>query len=484
MYFCDGAAVQSFCGRTRRFVICILQVKRSRAPPQRHAHTPGLKGKSPTLSTGSVVLAAVPLRTPQDLVSLRRQTRDVAEQFGLPERTVGSLSAATYEAARLLFHSAESGTANLAIGASTDLEVTIHVSSAGHEPQPGLAVALERLKSVVDRFSIEHNDGALGITLAAALPANGPPRHTPLRAVERTESPAESSEASLVEENVRLRRALAELQTELDETNRGVVALYAEVDDQTEKLREANRAKEDFLATLSHELRTPLNAMLGWTRLLRMGKLDRAAMTRALDTIERNAHVQEQLIADILDVSRIVTGKLRLDLRPLDLEPVVDAAIDALRPAADAKGICLECALTHAGAVLGDPDRLQQVVWNLLSNAIKFTPAGGRVSVSVKREGANVVITVTDSGEGMPATLVPFVFDRFTQGDGSITRPHGGLGLGLSIVRHIVELHGGEVKAHSDGPGEGSTFVVALPARSPERPAAARIVEDSAAQIA
>ena len=432
-----------------------------------------------------MVLAAVPLRTPQDLVSLRRQTRDVAEQFGLPERIVRSLSAATYEAARLLFHSAESGTANLAIGASTDLEITIHVSSTGNDPQPGLAVSLERLKPVVDRFSIEHDNGAIAVTLATALPANGPARPAPLRAADPTEPRTpESSEASLVDENVRLRRALAELQTELDETNRGVVALFAEVDGQAEKLREANRAKEDFLATLSHELRTPLNAMLGWTRLLRMGKLDRPAMTRALDTIERNAHVQAQLIADILDVSRIVTGKLRLELRPLDLEPVVDAAIDALRPAADAKGIQLECGLTHAGAVLGDPDRLQQVVWNLLSNAIKFTPGGGRVTVSVKREAASVVITIADTGEGMPATLVPFVFDRFTQGDGSLTRPHGGLGLGLSIVRHIVELHGGDVKAHSDGPGKGSTFVVALPARSAERPARSRGVEDSAAQIA
>jgi len=209
-----------------------------------------------------------------------------------------------------------------------------------------------------------------------------------------------------------------------------------------------------------------LNAMLGWTRLVRMGRLDPPSMARALDTIERNAHAQAQLIADILDVSRIVTGKLRLDLRPLDLEPVIDAAIDALRPAASAKGVELSCTLTRPGGVLGDPDRLQQVVWNLMSNAIKFTPAGGRVSLSVRRDGLNALITVTDTGEGMPAALVPFIFDRFRQGRGPTARGQGGLGLGLSIVRHIVELHGGDVRASSDGPGKGSTFRVTLPVRS------------------
>jgi signal transduction histidine kinase len=233
-----------------------------------------------------------------------------------------------------------------------------------------------------------------------------------------------------------------------------------------EDLAAANRAKEDFLATLSHELRTPLNAMLGWTRLLRMGKLDAAGRTRALETIERNAYVQEQLIADILDVSRIVTGRLRLNLRPIDLAPVLDAAIETLQPSAAAKGVELSCYMMRAGTVLGDPDRLQQVVWNLLSNAIKFTPAGGRVSVTVERAGASARISVTDTGEGIPASLLPYVFDRFTQGDASVTRAHGGLGLGLSIVRHLVELHGGQVSASSDGPGTGATFLVRLPLRT------------------
>ena len=233
-----------------------------------------------------------------------------------------------------------------------------------------------------------------------------------------------------------------------------------------EELSDANRAKEDFLATLSHELRTPLNAMLGWTRLLRMGKLDAAGRTRALETIERNAHIQEQLIADILDVSRIVTGKLRLELRPIELAPVIEAALDAVRPAAAAKGIHLEADMDYKGTVLGDPDRLQQVVWNLVSNAIKFTPAGGRVGVSLSRGGPSAVIKVSDTGEGIASELLPFIFDRFTQGDVSVTRPHGGLGLGLSIVRHIVESHGGKVVAQSEGHGRGAVFAVHLPVRA------------------
>ena len=240
-----------------------------------------------------------------------------------------------------------------------------------------------------------------------------------------------------------------------------------------EQLEAANRAKEEFLATLSHELRTPLNAMLGWARLMRSGRLDEAARTRALDTIERNAHIQEQLIADILDVSRIVTGKLRIELRPIDITPIVTTALDAVRPAAVAKGVNLQPAVEFPGTVMGDPDRLQQVVWNLLTNAIKFTPRGGTVAVSCVREGSNAIVTVSDTGEGIAPELLPFVFDRFRQGDGSATRSHGGLGLGLSIVRHLVELHGGRVDARSDGGGHGAAFVVQLPLVTPDGDATA-----------
>jgi len=232
-----------------------------------------------------------------------------------------------------------------------------------------------------------------------------------------------------------------------------------------EELAVAHRAKEDFLATLSHELRTPLNAMLGWTRLLRIGKLDAAGTARALETIERNAHLQEQLIADILDVSRIVTGKLRLELRPTALGPLVENTIDTLRPSADAKSITLTAALHADGTVLGDPDRLEQVVWNLIVNAIKFTPIGGSIGVTLERHGGSAILTVTDTGEGISSDVLPYVFDRFRQGDASVTRPHGGLGLGLSMVRHIVELHGGKSTVMSEGRGRGATFTVQLPIR-------------------
>ncbi len=230
---------------------------------------------------------------------------------------------------------------------------------------------------------------------------------------------------------------------------------------------EANRTKDEFLATLSHELRTPLNAILGWVQVLRTGKLDPAAGARALETIERNARSQAQLIADLLDVSRIITGKLRLDFKPVELRRIIDSALETVRPAADAKGILLDISIGPlASPALGDADRLQQVIWNLLSNAIKFTPRAGRVEVRLREEGGNAVIRVTDSGIGIRPDFLPYVFDRFRQAEGSITRTHGGLGLGLSIVRHLIELHGGTAEVESTGEGEGATFSVRLPLRA------------------
>ena len=230
---------------------------------------------------------------------------------------------------------------------------------------------------------------------------------------------------------------------------------------------EANRTKDEFLATLSHELRTPLNAILGWVQVLRTGKLDPAAGARALETIERNARSQAQLIADLLDVSRIITGKLRLDFKPVELRRIIDSALETVRPAADAKGILLDISIGPlASPVLGDADRLQQVIWNLLSNAIKFTPRAGRVEVRLREEGGNAVIRVSDSGIGIRPDFLPYVFDRFRQAEGSITRTHGGLGLGLSIVRHLIELHGGTAEVDSAGEGEGATFTVRLPLRA------------------
>jgi PAS domain S-box-containing protein len=233
---------------------------------------------------------------------------------------------------------------------------------------------------------------------------------------------------------------------------------------------EANRAKDEFLAVVSHELRTPLNSMLGWARLLRSDKIDAASFERGLETIERNVRSQAQLIDDLLDVSRIVTGKLRLDVQPVEVASCVRAAIDSMRIATEAKRIRLEATLDPtAGPVSGDPDRLQQIAWNLLSNAIKFTPKDGTVRVRVACVDSHVEIVVADSGQGISPEFLPFVFDRFRQADASITRSAGGLGLGLAIVRHLVELHGGSVRAESEGEGRGATFTVTLPLMPIER---------------
>jgi PAS domain S-box-containing protein len=227
---------------------------------------------------------------------------------------------------------------------------------------------------------------------------------------------------------------------------------------------EANRLKDEFLATLSHELRTPLTAMLGWSRLLRSGGIGEEMAARALESIERNAEAQRQLVDDILDVSSIISGKLRLDVRPISVVSVVESAVDAVRPAADAKRIELRVVIgARMGALNGDPDRLRQVVWNLLSNAVKFTPEGGRVEVRAERTEGVVRVVVNDTGRGIEPDFLPHVFDRFRQADASTTRTHGGLGLGLSIVRHIVEMHGGSVSAESAGAGLGATFTVTLP---------------------
>jgi len=236
------------------------------------------------------------------------------------------------------------------------------------------------------------------------------------------------------------------------------------VADRTHELREANRIKDEFLATVSHELRTPLNSILGWAHLLQSGSLDVDTGSRALQTIERNTRLLAQIIDDLLDVSRIITGKLRLDVRPIELGPLVLATVEAVRPAIDAKKITVSMSAHPIGnAVSGDANRLQQVVWNLLSNAIKFTPSGGSVDVSLARAGSNAVIEIRDTGEGIDQAFLPFVFDRFRQADSTFARLHGGLGLGLAIVRHLVEMHGGSVSATSEGRGKGATFSVSLP---------------------
>ncbi len=229
----------------------------------------------------------------------------------------------------------------------------------------------------------------------------------------------------------------------------------------------ANRMKDEFLATLSHELRTPLNAILGWTQLLRSRKFDEATTARALETVERNTRSLTQLIEDVLDVSRIIRGTLHLSMERVELVPLIEAAIDTVYPAAHAKEISIKCQFDpEVKVVVGDANRLQQVVWNLLSNAVKFTPKGGKVDVQLQRIESCVEIKVSDTGTGIATEFLPHVFERFRQADSSSTRSHGGLGLGLAIVRHLVELHGGTVSAKSAGVGQGATFIVSLPIKA------------------
>lgn len=227
---------------------------------------------------------------------------------------------------------------------------------------------------------------------------------------------------------------------------------------------EADRLKDEFLATLSHELRTPLTSVLGWASLIRSGEVSKANFAIGLETIERNARLQARLIDDLLDVSRIITGNLRLELRPVDLNPVIEAAKDVVLPAAEAKAIQLQITLdSNACIIKGDTNRLRQVVWNLLLNAIKFTSRGGQVAVDLRCADSSVVLTISDSGEGIDPEFLPYVFDRFRQAEGSMSRRQGGLGLGLAVARHLVELHGGSVSARSPGKGLGATFTVELP---------------------
>ena len=231
----------------------------------------------------------------------------------------------------------------------------------------------------------------------------------------------------------------------------------------------ANRLKDEFLATLSHELRTPLNAVIGWSRMLSSGRLDGESSKHALGVIERNAWAQKQIIEDILDVSRVITGKLQLNLSPVDLVAVVDGALDAVRPAMEAKEITIETFIDSSLRMIsGDPDRLQQVIWNVLSNAAKFTPSRGKVEISVSQNSGQVQIQVKDNGPGIDPTFLPHVFERFRQADGSTTRTHGGLGLGLAIVRHLVELHGGTIAVENREDGQGAIFTIQLPLPSGE----------------
>ena len=274
-----------------------------------------------------------------------------------------------------------------------------------------------------------------------------------------------------LEDRVRARtRELAEanqlLQEEVDERKRIETERLTLLESERRARAGAeavNRLKDEFLATLSHELRTPLNAILGWSFLLTSGKGDSAMTERAIGIIRNNALAQSQLIEDILDVSRIIGGKLRLKLGRVPLREVIEAALDSVSLAAQAKALTIERRIEEIEPIVGDRDRLQQIAWNLLSNAVKFTPREGRVAVRLERRGDEVVLAVEDTGIGIPAPFLPFVFDRFSQADPGATRRHGGLGLGMAIVRYLVELHGGTVKAESPGEDQGTTFTIVLP---------------------
>jgi signal transduction histidine kinase/DNA-binding response OmpR family regulator len=280
-----------------------------------------------------------------------------------------------------------------------------------------------------------------------------------------------TAQVAVAYENARLyaeaQRHAAELQQEVAEREQAEqerARLLVREQAARAEAEAANRAKDEFLATLSHELRTPLTSILGWAHLLRSGNLPDGTSAAALETIERNARAQSQLIDDLLDVSRIITGKLRLDTRPVEIAAVIEAAVDSVRPAAQAKNVVLHADLGGADApLLGDPNRLQQVAWNLLSNAVKFTPGGGHVRVRLRRFNSHLELRVEDTGQGIAPEFLPHVFDRFRQADGTTTRNHGGLGLGLAIARHLVELHGGAIRAESPGEGLGATFTVDLP---------------------
>jgi PAS domain S-box-containing protein len=252
--------------------------------------------------------------------------------------------------------------------------------------------------------------------------------------------------------------------SERRESERNRHAILQREQDARREAEALSRSKDEFVATVSHELRTPLNAIFGWVRLLRSGNLNAAQHAHALEVVERNTRAQAQLIEDLLDMSRVITGNLRLEMRRVDLANVVRAAADSVKPAAEAKELTVELDLDpRVGPISGDADRLQQIVWNLLTNCVKFTPKGGRIDVSLQAEGSDAVLRITDSGIGIGPELLPHVFERFRQGTSSASRAHGGLGIGLALVRHLTEMHGGTATAASDGEGRGATFTVRIP---------------------
>jgi PAS domain S-box-containing protein len=338
-------------------------------------------------------------------------------------------------------------------------------SLTGWSEQEAKGQRLEDVFQIINEDTRERASSPIDKVLRAGV-VSGLANHTLLVAKDGTERPIDDSAAPIKDDQgklfgiVLIFRDITERRRTEDEREQ---SLAREQKARTEA-EAASRLKDEFLATVSHELRTPLNAMMGWVHILRRGNLDKMASEQALETIIRNARMQNKLIEDLLDVSRIITGKLRLEIRPIDLIAVIEAAIEVVRPSAEAKGIQLHTQLNPLSApTLSDPNRMQQIIWNLTSNAIKFTPSGGRVTIKLERIQSQVEIAISDTGQGISPEFLPHVFERFRQADATSTRKHAGLGLGLAIVRHLVELHGGNVQAHSDGEGKGATFTVRIP---------------------
>jgi signal transduction histidine kinase/ActR/RegA family two-component response regulator len=336
------------------------------------------------------------------------------------------------------------------------LDATVYRSLAAYGSGVVLSLALGTL-------------GAIWVARSITRPISGLRRAAESLARKQVPHPLETEIEEIKDVGAALRAAGEELAGVEGERE----ALLTKEREARETAEAADRAKDEFMAVLSHELRTPLNAVYGWARMLQSGQLrDESTIARAKDAIVRNADAQVQLIDDLLDLSRITSGKMRLDVRRVDLAHVLQGALDTVRPASDAKSIAIRTAIDPGlGAVTGDPARLQQVVWNLLMNAVKFTPRGGEVEVLAERDGASVQITVRDTGKGITPEMLPHIFERFRQADSSSTRSYGGLGLGLALVKHLVELHGGTVSAESAGDGQGATFTVALPVAQAPVPA-------------
>lgn len=334
-------------------------------------------------------------------------------------------------------------------------------------------------------FALDLTAGAFLRVIGMALWALG--FYKPIAARKRVEmqlrNTLEELEQRVTERTLQLSVSNSQLSAEIEERRRAEKQLADALAREQAARRAAetsNRLKDDFLATVSHELRTPLSAIVGWTYMLREGTVSTEQVPHALETIERNARAQTQLVNDLLDVSRIISGKIQIETLPVDLSGVIASAVGTVRLAAEARTISLEINLgENLPLITGDVRRLQQVVWNLLSNAVKFTPSGGRIQISLQQERDAVLLSISDTGQGIEPDFLPFVFDRFSQADSSYTRRHGGLGLGLAIVRHLVEMHGGSVRAESGGAGQGATFIITLPVLAEQLPLCAAQVTES-----